>query len=54
MTTINLESYVSPKLQDLIQEANHSIHTAKEKILTAYNYAIENDGLTTQNSSKNT
>lgn len=41
MTTINLESYVSPKLQDLIQEANHSIHTAKEKILAAYNWQLK-------------
>jgi hypothetical protein len=52
MTTINLESYVSPQLQELIQEANHSIHTAKEKILTAYNYAIENDGLTPKTAAK--
>ena len=52
MTTINLESYVSPRLQQLIQEANHSIHTAKEKILTAYNYAIENDGLTPKTAAK--
>ena len=46
MTTNNLESYVSPRLKQLIQEANHSIQTVKEKILAAYNYAIEIDGLT--------
>ena len=52
MTTINLESYVSPKLQELIQEANHSIHTAKEKILAAYNYAIEIDRLMPKTAAK--
>jgi hypothetical protein len=52
MTTINLESYVSPRLQELIQEANHSIQTVKEKILAAYNYAIETDKLTPKTAAK--
>ena len=52
MTTNSLESYVSPRLQELIQEANLSIHTTKEKILAAYNYAIENEGLTPKTAAK--
>ena len=52
MTTISLESYVSPRLQELIQEANHSIQTVKEKILAAYNYAIEIDKLTPKAAAK--
>ena len=52
MTSISLESYVSPRLQELIQEANHSIQTVKEKILAAYNYAIEIDKLTPKTAAK--
>ena len=52
MTTNSLESYVSPRLQELIQEANHSIQTVKEKILAAYNYAIEIDKLTPKAAAK--
>jgi hypothetical protein len=52
MAVINLESSISPRLQELIQEANHSIQTVKEKILVAYNYAIENDGLTPKTAAK--
>ena len=52
MTTNSLEFYVSPRLQQLIQEANDNIQTVKEKILAAYNYAIEIDGLTPKISAK--
>jgi hypothetical protein len=52
MAVINLDSSISPRLQELIQEANHSIQTVKEKILVAYNYAIKVDNLPPKTAAK--
>lgn len=38
-----VEEAISPTLSNLIAEANSTIETAKEKILAAYNYAIDKE-----------
>ena len=43
---MSLETKLSPTLSNLIAEANFTILSVKEKILAAYNYAVENDGYT--------
>src|SRR5687768_5900727 len=37
---------ISPTLSNLIAEANFSIESVKEKILAAYNYAVNTDNYT--------
>lgn len=37
---------ISPRLTNLIAEANFTLENAKEKILAVYNYAVQNDGFT--------
>jgi hypothetical protein len=43
---MSIEKSISPTLSNLIAEANYTIESVKEKILAAYNYAVEKDGYT--------
>ena len=43
---MSIEKTISPTLSNLIAEANYTIESVKEKILAAYNYAVEKDGYT--------
>lgn len=44
MSIVENKRSISPTLSNLIAEANFSIESVKEKILAAYNYAINTDG----------
>lgn len=48
----SLQKAISPTLSNLIAEANYSFQSAKEKILTVYNYAIQKEGYTPQEAGK--
>ncbi len=50
--TIVLEKKPSSTLINLIAEANFSLESAREKILKAYNYAIDKDGFTPKEAAK--
>jgi cell division septum initiation protein DivIVA len=48
----SIEQTISPTLSNLIAEVNYTIGSVKEKILTAYKYAVETDGFTPKEAAK--